>query len=279
MHQLGTFRWMRVRELAARVLSFHRMHGIKRLAQEIAKRLRYQLIPQSSSILLAPKDTDTHQGSSIAEPTASIPSATPASPIIIPLTSTLRFFSTPRQGYGRISLITDHAPSESWPEFFKHCLSLVATLAQQRQKRLRIISRQHPLQIQLFASCMSELRISLMHDVEVCYLPVGSSATQIDLFPDELFFTSSWTSTTSVIRTVDHKSIYYLLQEDERLLCVNENDATACVRIWSDERINLVINAPRLLMLLQAQGWCAHAKSFAGISAMLSAPPFSPRAI
>jgi hypothetical protein len=274
MYRLGMSRWMRVCELAARVLRFYRTHGSKRLAQEIAKRLQDQFIPPSSH---TPLETDmgTDQGLSIAEPTPTAPSAASVSPAVtIPLASTLRFFFTPRQGHGRISLITDHASSEPWPDFFKHCLSLVATLAQQRQQRLRLISRQQPLQAKHLASCMTELRIDLLEDLEICYLPIGSFATQIDLYPDELLFTSSWTSTASVIHTVDQENIYYLLQEDERLLCVNENDAAACVSIWSDPRINLAINPPHFLMQLQAQGWCAHAQPFSSISAKLFAPAF-----
>jgi hypothetical protein len=279
MHRLGMSRWMRVRELAARVLRFHRTHGSKRLAQEIAKRLQDQLIPHASRTPLAEKDTGAHQGSSIAEPTPFAPSAASVSPAIAnPLVSTLRFFSTPRQGHGRITLLTDHAPSEPWPESFRHRLSLVATLAQQRQQRLRIISRQQLLQEPHLVSCMTDPRIDLPHDVEVCYLPIGSFATQIDLFPDELLFTSSWTCTASVISTVNPQNIYYLMHEDERLFCKNENDDASCVRMWSDPRINLVINTPHFLMQLQAQEWCAHAQPVEDVLTKLSAPPFGSRA-
>jgi hypothetical protein len=275
MHQLGMSRLLRARALGARALSFLRMHGSKRLAQKIAKRIQNRLISQPSSIPIAETDTGPLQGSSAAESKPSAPSVTAASSVIaltIPLTSALRFFCTPRQGHGRISLITDHSPSEPCPESFRQCFGLIATLAQHRQQRLRIISRQQALQAEHLLSCCAEPRIDLLHDFEMCYLPLGSFTTQVDLFPDELIFTSSWTSTASVMSTVDQQNIYYLLQEDEHSLCKNENDAAACMRIWSDQRVNLVITTPRFLMQLQSQGWCAHAQTAASVLAKLSQP-------
>lgn len=189
----------------------------------------------------------------------------------LPLTTSLRFFSTPRHGNGRVSLITDHAPSAHLPEPFKRGLNQVALLARQRHQRLRIISRQQPIAPQHLVSSTSEAAFHLVQDLEICHLPTSHTAAQIDLFPDELIFTDSWSSTASIVSTVGQDNFYYLLQEDERLLCTNAEDRAHCIRIWSDLRIRLLVSDIVLLKLLQAQGLCMHAQLLDKVMPLLAA--------
>ncbi len=267
MFWVWTSRWERVRELAARVLRFHRLHGSKRLAAEVVKRIQHQLISHPPIPTIA--HIDTPQATQALAPTSF---ATPHIKANLPLSSALRFFSTPRHGTGRVSLITDHPPSAQLPEHFQKCLCQLAVLAAQRQQRLRIISRQYPIQPQHLAPYIAEAQVHLMHDLEICHLPVDSVVTQIDLFPDELLFTSSWTSTASVITNVNPKIVCYLLQEDERLLCSNDSDRATCTRIWSDQHLTLAVSEPSLLQQLQAQGLCMHAQLSATVLTKLSSP-------
>jgi hypothetical protein len=165
----------------------------------------------------------------------------------------LQTFAIPRNGSARVSLVTDSINRGQLYGGVGTAVIMAALVTQARSARLRIITRERavPAELQVLLDAYG---IALSHDIEFAYAPFYSRSSEIDVFEDELFITTSWWSTASMIGSVKSESIVYLLQEDERMFYAHGDSHLLCSQVLENKDIRLVVNTRLLYDHLAGSG-------------------------
>ena len=243
-------------DLLNRALRFQRIHGTRRLLQEIFNRARRRrfapagTLPDTPSLLAEDKSWvslafgDDHGWVSAREMAQKyIPARTP-----------LRLFTVPSSQPRRISLVTDSINKGSLYGGVGTSLIMAALVAQATQSRLRIITRTESAQPAGLQIVLKTYGITLTHEVEFAYAPVGDSNYEIDCFEGEQFITTSWWTTAATLASVRSQFITYLLQEDERMFYSYGDEHMRCSQILGNTDIRFIINTKLLFDHLVASG-------------------------
>jgi hypothetical protein len=157
----------------------------------------------------------------------------------------LQMFAVPRDGSGRVSLVTDSINQGSLYGGVGTAIIMAALVAEARGARLRIITRERAVPTHLHA-LLHVYGIRVSHDIEFAYAPLYSRSSEMDVFEDELFITTSWWTTVATLRGVGAQCIVYLLQEDERMFYAHGDNHLLCSQVLGNKDIRFVINT-RLL--------------------------------
>lgn len=83
----------------------------------------------------------------------------------------------------------------------------------------------------------------------------GKPNSEIDVDINDIFITTTWQATHSVIQCVDENRVVYLLMEDERKLCADSTSREICSRIYANKNIHFIVVSRKLLDELVADGF------------------------
>jgi O-antigen biosynthesis protein len=165
----------------------------------------------------------------------------------------LQMFTVPRADSPRVSLVTDSINRGSLYGGVGTAIIMAALMAEARAARLRIITRERAVPSELH-TLLEVYGISVSHDIEFAYAPMDSRSSEMDVFEDELFITTSWWTTAATLAAVDSQSIVYLLQEDERMFYAHGDNHLMCSRLLENKDIRFVINTRLLYDHLVSSG-------------------------
>lgn len=146
----------------------------------------------------------------------------------------------------RISIVTDSINSGSLFGGVGTAMILGALLAEAMEARLRIVTRLERAQPSNLEHVLGLYGVTVTHEVEFAYAAPWDDRSEVDVFADELFLTTSWWTTAATMASVAHESIVYLLQEDERTFYPYGDDRLRCEAVLASQDIRFVLNT-RLL--------------------------------
>jgi len=124
-------------------------------------------------------------------------------------------------------------------------LILSALLAERIGGSLRLITRIEPADASNFRHVLAINGIEWNGSVEFLY-PGEKHERGISVSDSDLFLTTSWWGTRSLLGAVDPKRIIYLLQEDERMFYPFGDDHLRCEETLSYPDIRFVVNSQLL---------------------------------
>lgn len=251
-------------DLLNRALRYQRIHGTRRLLQEILNRARRR---KSASAATPPGFTPVGELPDMAVASEDKSwvskafgddhgwvSAREMAQKHIQARTPLRLFTVPSSVPQRISLVTDSINKGSLYGGVGTSLIMAALVAQATNARLRIITRTEAAQPAGLLVVLKTYGITLTHEVEFAYAPVGDNAYEIDCFEDEQFITTSWWTTAATLASVRSQFITYLLQEDERMFYAHGDEHMRCSQILGNPDIRFIINTKLLYDHLVGSG-------------------------
>jgi hypothetical protein len=171
-------------------------------------------------------------------------------PAIQPLPS----FIVPGVG-DRLNVVTDSINSGSLFGGVSTSLILSALLAERWNCDLRIVTRTAPAQKQNFQRVLQLNQIPFDRNVEFVFVNQADPGAQLSVGEREVFLTTSWWTTKSVMGTFGHKRIVYLLQEDEREFYPFGDDHLRCSATLRTAELRVLINTELLYDHLVNQGF------------------------
>jgi O-antigen biosynthesis protein len=131
---------------------------------------------------------------------------------------------------------------------------LAALLVRRRGARLRVITRTEPAHTANLHNILTLYGMAIDDEVEFAFAHVNAPQAAVNIFPDELFITTSWWTTESALAAIAPARILYVLQEDERLFYPAGDDQLRCLRTLANEQMHVVVNTAGLLEHLVASG-------------------------
>jgi Methyltransferase domain len=118
-------------------------------------------------------------------------------------------------------------------------------LAQRLNARLRLVTRTDPADAGTFGALLSANGISWNSGLEILHSsPHGGQ--DVPVGDEEIFVTTSWWTTRSVLGSVPPEHIIYLLQEDERMFYPFGDERLRCAETLAEPAIRFVINTKML---------------------------------
>lgn len=167
----------------------------------------------------------------------------------------LRIYSLPpTQQIRRVNVVTDSVGSSSLFGGVGTALIFAALLANKLDAKLRIVTRTEPAQPANIDGILALYGIKLEQEIQFKFAALYDQKYEIDVAKDDLFITTSWWTTAATLRSVSHKSIIYLLQEDERMFYPFGDDRFQCESILSNRSIRFLINTKLLFDHLVKSG-------------------------
>lgn len=238
---------MSVRRLLRNGLRYWRAFGTRALIGELQRRLSTPVPPGMLPTAVPPSDA----------PPAPRGAAQPAQAMInarFGNSAPLSVFTVPRTGRPRISIVTDSINKGSLFGGVGTSMILAALLVQQRGARLRVVTRTEPAQTANLHSVLSLYGLAIDDEVEFAFAHVHAPQAAVNVFPDELFITTSWWTTESTLAAIAPSRILYVLQEDERMFYPAGDDQLRCMRTLAHDGVHVVVNTQGLLEHLIASG-------------------------
>ncbi len=161
--------------------------------------------------------------------------------------------TVPGPSIPRINLVTDSIGAESLFGGVATAIVLATLWADRTGRRLRIVTRHSApdgagLQ-QLFAA----VGVRPERQPELAYVPTGPG-DYLQIGDDDLFLTTSWWTTASVLASVPAKRIVYILQEDERSFYPIGTDSVAAAAAMNQPDLKVVVNTEGLRRYLESGG-------------------------
>ena len=169
-------------------------------------------------------------------------------------TTPLRVYSTPGEGLSRVTMITDTIKQGAVYGGVGTAMIMAALIAENLQRRLRIVTRIQSPQPSNLEHVLSTYGITLTRDPEFIFAPFYDRRYEMDVFDDELFVTTSWWTTAATMASVAHESVLYLLQEDERMFYPYGDERLRCAQVLDTNSIRYVVNTRLLYDHLVASG-------------------------
>lgn len=158
----------------------------------------------------------------------------------------LSIYSAPDENQYRINLVTDSINAGSLFGGVGTSIIFAAVLANSKKANLRIITRAERANEANVLHVLRENGIDVFGKLEFEFCPRNSKADEIGIIDRDVFITTSWWTTLSVMKSVRNDRIIYLLQEDERMFYPFDDMRLRCDEVLKSEKIKFVINT-RLL--------------------------------
>ena len=155
----------------------------------------------------------------------------------------------------RLNVVTDSINSGSLFGGVSTSLILSALLAERWNCDLRIVTRTAPAQKQNFQRVLQLNQIPFQRNVEFVFVNQADPAAQLSVGEREIFLTTSWWTTKSVMGTFGQKRIVYLLQEDEREFYPFGDDHLRCTDTLRTAELKVLINTQLLYDYLVSEGF------------------------
>lgn len=226
-----------------KALYFRRLHGTKALINLVLTKLKLKSIKPSEIRF----DNNLVADSLVSDACFHTNSFSPAC-------SPLRVYTVPVDVPSRISIVTDSINNGSLYGGVGTAMILTAMLAEARQARLRVVTRTERASTENLYHVLEIYGIKLSQEVEFVFAPFYDKSYEIDIFSDELFITTSWWTTAATMASVNHASIIYLLQEDERMFYPYGDEHLRCAQVMRNKDISFIINTQLLFDHLIADG-------------------------
>lgn len=170
-------------------------------------------------------------------------------------TMPLRTYSLPiSQHTSRVNIVTDSIGSGSLFGGVGTSLIFSALLANKLGAQLRIITRTERALPSNLYSILSLYDIVLEKEVQFEFAAFYDRNYEIGTIDGDLFVTTSWWTTAATMPSVPHKSIIYLLQEDERMFYPFGDERYRCEEILQNTNIRFLVNTKLLFDHLVANG-------------------------
>jgi O-antigen biosynthesis protein len=162
-----------------------------------------------------------------------------------PNTAPLSGFRTPYFGR-RLNLVTDSINSNSLFGGVATSIVLSTLLAEKWECDLRIITRTELAIKKNYYDIIELNGIPKPVNVGFLFSDYLKPSSEIPVGNDDVFLTTSWWTTKSVLEMFDNRRIIYLLQEDERNFYPYGDDHLRCTEIMNSFGIKFVINTKLL---------------------------------
>ncbi len=216
---------------AYRVYCYWKTHGTSALQQLVYRKLARKLNASSDSSV----EAGTSRKSVTQIYRARFESLVP-----------LHTYTIPQSNVRRISIVTDSVASGSLFGGVGTALIFSALLANKMNAQLRIITRTQRAQPENIEHLLGLYGIKLKQEVQFKFAAFFDQKYEVDVQENDLFVTTSWWTTAATLPSVPHKSIIYLLQEDERMFYPYGDDRVKCEEILRNRDIRFLINTKLL---------------------------------
>lgn len=230
---------MKIIEKFYTVIRYWKSYGF----QALLKRLKYEFW-KKSSVQVQPSIKHVGSASNLAEFVRERFSA------IQPLHS----FYIPGLGQ-RLNVVTDSINSGSLFGGVATALTFSTLLAERWNCGLRIVTRAEPAHKQNFQHIIELNGIPWNKNVEFVFLNSSDSTAELPVGDRDVFLTTSWWTTKSVMGTFGEKRIIYLLQEDERAFYPFGDDHLRCAETLNKSDIQFIINTKLLYDYFVSDGF------------------------
>ncbi|MEV7972682.1 hypothetical protein [Cellulomonas sp. NPDC089187] len=153
----------------------------------------------------------------------------------------------------RINLVTDSIGENSLFGGVATALLLAAAWVERSGRRLRIVTRTSAPDASGLGDLFRTIGLRTTHQPELAYVP-RERGDYLETGEDEVFLTTSWWSTASVLKTVPAERVAYILQEDERCFYPIGHDWLMASRIMNHPGLRVVVNTENLRQHLISTG-------------------------
>lgn len=165
----------------------------------------------------------------------------------------LVFRTIPGPTIPRINLVTDSVGPESLFGGVATAILLASQWAERTGRRLRIVTRHQPADGVGLENLFRTVGSRPTRQPELAYISTGPG-DYLETGDDEIFLTTSWWSTTSVLQTIPADRVVYLLQEDERCFYPTGVDSLGATEAMNHPDLTVVVNTEGLRQHLVATG-------------------------
>jgi len=155
----------------------------------------------------------------------------------------------------RLNLITDSINEGSLFGGVATAIIFSALLAEKWGCDLRVITRTEKAKEGNFGKILKLNNVSLTKNVEFIFANIHSEKDEVDVSSEDIFLTTSWWTTKSVLQSLDASQIIYLLQEDERMFYPYNDDHLMCTEVLRNNRLKYVINTQLLYDHFVSEGF------------------------
>lgn len=163
----------------------------------------------------------------------------------------LSLIETPAEGR-RLTVVTDSVGASSLFGGVGTALILAALYCNRAGATLRVATRQEAPDAAAIGQVLKANGVNLRVPLQVALAP-QSGVQSLPVTQDDVFLTTSWWTTRSVLGSVAPQRLVYLLQEDERMFYAQGDERLLCAELLDDPRVPLLVNS-RLLFDHLAQG-------------------------
>jgi glycosyltransferase involved in cell wall biosynthesis len=165
----------------------------------------------------------------------------------------LRVFAVPKLPK-RITLILDSVNNGLYGRNGT-AIIFAALWSEHLKTPLRIVTRNELARAASVNSLLTRNGITLSQAIEFNAYNDHESNSQLSTGANEVFVTSGFRNTSSVVKVIPPEQIVYILQEDERLLYNSRDEYLRCSELLSNSKIRYVVNSQLLLDNLLQEGF------------------------
>lgn len=204
----------------------------------------------------APEPKSAQAPAAAVAPTIGVAAIHAASAVVrdhFPAIEPLSVYSSPGVG-PRINLITDNIHPGSLFGGVGTAVILATLLARDTNAKLRVITRHKPADRGGFARLLECNGISLTSNVDFTLIGVDDPEAQLDVSEHDRFITTSWWTTTAVLRSIPAARVEYLLQEDERMFYPYGDEWLRCAELLARRDLRCIVNTDLLYRHLCGSG-------------------------
>jgi len=133
----------------------------------------------------------------------------------------------PGQGR-RVNVVTDSISKGSLFGGVGTALILATLLANRLGCNLRLITRTEPARESALDELLGIYGLQLQAKSEFVFSPCHETRRLVEYAEGDLFITTSWWTTAATLGSIPAKSVWYLLQEDERMFYSFGDDRFRC---------------------------------------------------
>ncbi len=148
-----------------------------------------------------------------------------------------------RASVSRINLVTDSVNAGSLFGGVATSIILSALLAEKKDAVLRVITRTEKADEWNVAHILKSNDIEWNRNIHFVHADIRKDRGAVDVGDRDLFVTTSWWTTTSVIARIAEERVLYLLQEDERTFYPYGDDHLRCTELLKNSRLRFIINS------------------------------------
>lgn len=161
--------------------------------------------------------------------------------------------TTPATSIPRLNIVTDSIGSDSLFGGVATALILGILWAERAGLALRIVTRHSPADAAGLGRLFRSIGIKPAQRPEFAYIPTGPG-DYLEVGDGDVFLTTSWWTTTSVLESIPASRVAYILQEDERAFYPVGGSTLGAQSVMNRPDLTVVVNTRSLLEALIATG-------------------------